>query len=182
VGTGGVSDYAERLIRSKARKLVGKAGFVEADVPDVEQELRLDIWRRLSKFDPKRSKRETFITRLIEHKLASILEHRRAAMRDPHCEGCSLNDPVGDAGNLEIGDGIEDDRRRPKRPATETSDLLHDLACVLDHLPPRLRALAEELKTRTPSEIARKRGVPRGTLYEAIRELRARLADFKDRF
>ena len=176
MGTGGIGDYAERLIRSKAKGLIGKAGFVESDVEDIEQELRLDVWRRLSRFDPKRSKRETFITRLVEHKLASILEHRRAAVRDPYREACSLNKPVGDAENVEIGDSIEDNRRT----STDTSDLVHDLACVLDHLPPKLRALAEELKTKTPSEIARERGVPRGTLYEAIRELRTRLADFKD--
>jgi hypothetical protein len=41
-----ITESLKRLIRSKARQMVGKAGLTDADRPDVEQELWLDLLRR----------------------------------------------------------------------------------------------------------------------------------------
>ena len=39
----GLDAYAVRLIKHKARQLVGRAGFVEADRHDLEQDLVIDL-------------------------------------------------------------------------------------------------------------------------------------------
>ncbi|MFM2007984.1 MAG: hypothetical protein RLZZ09_3639, partial [Pseudomonadota bacterium] len=55
--------YADKLIRHKARQLVGKAGFTEDDRPDIEQELALDLLQRLRHYDAEKAKRSTFMAR-----------------------------------------------------------------------------------------------------------------------
>jgi len=61
----GIDDYAVQLIKYKARQLVGRVGFTESDREDLEQEMVLDLLRRLPKFDPKRAGRNTFIARIV---------------------------------------------------------------------------------------------------------------------
>jgi len=46
-----LEDYAVQLIRHKAWQLVGRAGFTKDDREDIEQDLKLDLLRRLSKFN-----------------------------------------------------------------------------------------------------------------------------------
>ena len=41
----GIDDYAVRLIKHKARQLIGSAGFTESDRDDLEQDLMLDLLR-----------------------------------------------------------------------------------------------------------------------------------------
>ena len=48
----GIDPYAAGLIRFKARQLVGQAGFTASDRNDLEQDLILDLLRRLPKYDP----------------------------------------------------------------------------------------------------------------------------------
>jgi len=47
----GIDEYAVQLIKYKARQLVGRVGFTESDRDDLEQELMLDLLRRLPKYN-----------------------------------------------------------------------------------------------------------------------------------
>jgi RNA polymerase sigma-70 factor (ECF subfamily) len=84
-----------------------------------------------------------------------------------------------DNGPIELGETISQReynarrRRFPRSPA-ELAQLAGDVADVLAKAPEELRDLAERLKTQSVSEIARDTGVPRTTLYEAVRHLRRR--------
>ncbi|MHB1843257.1 MAG: sigma factor [Deltaproteobacteria bacterium] len=181
----GLDAYAVRLIKHKARQLVGRAGFVEADRHDLEQELVIDLLQRLPRFDPTLAKRETFITRIVEHQVATLIETQKAGIRDyRRCAG-SLDerreDRDEDAGNsasdLPPVLDQKEYRREVLAAARRDGDLLAlraDLARVLAELPAELRKLVEDLHTATASEIARKRCIPRSTLYEAIARLRNR--------
>ena len=88
-----LGDYAHDLIRSKARTLIGKAGFTSADCEDIEQELALDLLVRLENYDPRKSKRNSFMARVVEHRIATLLEERHAACRDWRLCRESLDDP-----------------------------------------------------------------------------------------
>ena len=181
----GLDEYAVRLIRHKARQLVGRAGFVEADRHDIEQELAIDLLRRLPRFDAARSKRETFITRIIAHQVATLIEAQEAGLRDYRCCAGSLDERRDDQGEEGAASPSElppvldqnEYRREVLAAARRDEDLVAlraDLARTLAELPAALRELAGELQTATVSEVARKRGIPRGTLYEAIARLRKR--------
>jgi len=173
--------YAEKLIRIKARQLVGKAGITRTDCEDLAQEMRLDLWRRLPKFDPKRAKFSTFADRVVKHKVASIIEARKAGLRDYRRQRCSLNDPLKtpDGKPAERGDMLDQDATLLRtggtnRPADERINLRDDIRTVLAGLPPELRGLCCRLMKGTPTEVQGETGIPRGTLYEPFETLRRR--------
>ncbi len=61
----GIDKYAVWLVRRRARYLVGKAGFTEDDREDLEQEMIIDLLRRLPQFNSSRAQRKTFIAKVI---------------------------------------------------------------------------------------------------------------------
>ncbi len=176
---GGIDEYAVQLIRYKSGQLAGQAGFRVSDRDDLEQELVFDLWRRLPRYDPARARRNTFIARVVEHKIASLIEAQKAAMRDYRRCRWSLNDRIEDSDgrSLEREETIDQDDYMLRigarsRPAEELHDLAIDVASLLETLPPELRELCRRLEAETVSETSRATGVPRGTLYESIRKLR----------
>ena len=180
----GIDDYAVQLIKYKARQLVGRVGFTESDREDLEQEMVLDLLRRLPKFDPKRAGRNTFIARIVEHKVATIIEAQKAGMRDYRLCSCSLNDrPEDEEGRsierMETLDQEDYLRRTGKlsRPMSELRNLSIDLRSAVQTLPPELRELCKRLQTESVTEISRDTGIPRGTIYESIKKLRAIFED-----
>ena len=175
----GIDAYAVGLIRYKARQLVGQAGFTVSDRDDLEQELVLDLLRRLPKYDPKRAQRNTFIARVVEHRVASLIEAQKAGIRDYRRCRCSLNDRFEDENGRSVERAETLDQEgyllrtgAQSRPSDELSALAIDVAVVLETLPPELRELRRRLEAATVTEISRDTGVPRGTLYESIKKLR----------
>lgn len=159
----GIDEYAVRIIKHKARQLVGRAGFTESDREDLEQEMMLDLLRRLPKYNPDRAQRNTFIARIVEHKVATIIETRKAGMRDYRLCTCSLNDRLEDdeGGSIERLETIDQEeylRRTGKlsRPAAELRDLSIDLGRVIASLPP-----GAAHPVPAPSDGKRDRDLPR---------------------
>lgn len=185
----GIDEYAVHLIRYKARQLVGRAGFTDSDTDDLEQELMLDLLRRLPKFNPDRARRTTFIARVVKHKIASIIKWQTAGLRDYRLCTCSLNDRFQDeeGGSIERMETMDQEdylRRtgRLSRPADELCALSIDLQRAISLLPPGLRRLCRRLQRETVTEISRDTGISRSTVYESIKKLRAILneAGLKD--
>jgi RNA polymerase sigma-70 factor (ECF subfamily) len=179
-----VDDYGVQIIRRKAGQLVGQAGFTESDCEDLKQDLMLDLLRRLPKYDATRAQRNTFITRVVEHRIATIIEARKAGRRDYRLRCCSLNEHLEDdeSGFTERVQTIDEEaylRRtgRLSRPLAELRDLRLDVREVVERLPPELRELCRRLESDTITEISRDTGVPRGTIYERIKRLRAIFED-----
>lgn len=179
-----VDDYAVRIIKRKAKQLVGRVGLTIADREDLEQEMLLDLLHRLPKYDPDRAQRNTFIARVVEHKVANIIEARKAGMRDYRRCRCSLNDQREDKdGNcLERMESIDQEdymnrTGRLSRSVADTGRLTIDVHKFMDRLPPDLRELCVRLATDTVMEISHETGVPRGTIYESIKKLRSIFKD-----
>jgi RNA polymerase sigma-70 factor (ECF subfamily) len=173
-----IDDHAAAHIRYKARSLVGRYGLRDTDVEDLEQELMLDVLRRIRKFDPSRAQMATFVTRLVRNKIASLVEARKAGKRDYRTRVYSLTGWVKDRTNgfLQRIETIDADhpllRTGRRRSQLEVLDLSIDLKRATDLLPPELRELCRRLRYETVSEISRSKGIPRGTLYEAIGRIR----------
>ena len=175
----GIDPYAVRLIKYKARRLIGQAGFSASDRDDLEQEMILDLLRRLPKYNPERAQLNTFIARVVEHKIATLIEARKAGIRDYRRCRCSLNDWFEDeeGRSVERVDTFDQEdyllrTGAQSRPSDELSALAIDVAAVLEGLPPELRDLCQRLEAETVTEISRDTGVPRGTIYESIKKLR----------
>jgi RNA polymerase sigma-70 factor (ECF subfamily) len=177
----GIDAYASRLIRYKAKRLVGRFGFTAADREDLEQELMFDLHRRLPKYDARRARRDTFIDRIVNHKIATIIESRIAGKRDYR-----LLAPLPDDYDIEFDEeGEPIDRKDPLdqdnymfrigrryRPEAERHDLQLDVRKCVERLDSGLRRLCLRLMTETITETSRSSGIPRGTLYDAIEKLR----------
>ena len=175
----GIDGYAVGLIKYKARQLIRQAGFTTSDRDDLEQELILDLLRRRPKYNPKRAQFNTFIARVVEHRVATLIEAQKAGIRDYRRCPFSLNDRFEDAEgrSVERMETIDQEdyllrTGAQSRPSDELSALALDVAAVLEALPPELRELCRRLKAESVTEISRDTGVPRGTIYESIKKLR----------
>jgi RNA polymerase sigma-70 factor (ECF subfamily) len=177
----GLDENAVKLIRHKARQLVGRAGLVAADRDDLEQDMVMDLLRRLPRFDPAKAKRETFIARIVEHRVATIIETQKAGLRDYRCNAGSLDERRADegGGTGDMPPVLDQDSYRREtleaaRQDEDLRDLRRDMAMVVEDLPSDLRELCRRLLTSTVSEVSRETGVPRGTIYESVQKLRSR--------
>ena len=171
----GINDYAARLIKFKARQIARKPGFSQSDREDVEQSLILDLLKRLPDFDPAKAALNTFIDRIVNRKVASLLRHHKAEKRSRQREECSLNDPVLDA------DGRVVDRHQTTPEASgdwlRRREMQQDIATVLERLPETLRLIAMKRVRGTIASIAREQGISRGTVTRHIEALRRACED-----
>jgi len=169
-------DYANEIIRHKARQLARKAGFSPSDQEDIEHELLIAILERWPAFDSSRASARTFLARIIENKAASLVRASQAAKR-----GVRRCTPLnGNAANGACDFDEEQVRARRgihARSALEAVALRLDVASEMADLPDDLRRLCERLLRGSLSDAARSSGRHRATLYRAIRELRKRFAD-----
>lgn len=171
-----LGEYAHNLIRNKARRLIGKAGFTETDREDIEQELALDLLVRLENYDPTRGKRTTFMARVVDNRIATMLADRHAACRDWRLCRDSLDESDCDA--PEEGACRIDNLPDPATPTREDLAMKMDLPKVVEALPEDLREIWNRLLiTPKISRVARELGIPRSTLYYRIGRLRAALRD-----
>ncbi len=173
--------FTARFIRSKVRKLIGLAGFTESDRADLLQDFALDLLQRRKNFNPKTANWEAFVVVVCENRYATILEHRQAKVRSQEREARSLSQPIRDGeGNLtNLGATLPDSQSgkrtgRYRRSDQDASDLAHDVATVLEQMPPMMRKVCEIVMRDSKAAAARELGISQGKLYEILGRVRAR--------
>lgn len=173
----GLHPYAINTVRHHARRLARSPGFSPADVEDIEQELMLDMHRRLTRFDPSRASLDTFMARVAMNRVASLLDEVSGG--SGKLETTSLNELVqdNDGSVIELVDTISSGQALwCTHPLSwhEAIDLRMDLLRLLDRLSPHLRRLAERLMEETVTEISNSTGTPRHRLYEGVEKIRSK--------
>lgn len=172
-------EYVMKRAEFKAKQVVGRNPAL-GEAEDVQQNLIVDVLRRLPKYNGDRAGVKTFICRVIDHKIATLLESHEAACRGNGCTKESLDDWVRD----ETGTWVRRDTTvdvacsRAHAGVASGSDqgqreLEMDVASVMASLPPRQRKLCAMLRTKTPSEISRETGMSRSVIYKHIADIRA---------
>lgn len=176
-----LDDFALRLIRRKARQISRRHGFNRSDLPDLQQELALIVLRRLADFDPCRSHYNAFVTTIVERYTATILEHRSAGKRAVHRDGGSLNVNVvdGEGSTVELAATICSSQAsrhtgQYRRCSEDAWNLAHDVAAVLDEMPPQMRRVCELVMRESKAAAARELGMSQGALYEMLQRILAR--------
>ena len=172
--------YAAKTVKFRARQLLGKACFSASDREDLEQELSFDLLRRSHRYDPERAGRRTFTDRVVQRHAATILDERFAPTRDVRRESFSLNELVIDDEGMGVVERIATLDAQVNRDGRSLEDLHHlrmDIETVSATLPPRLRALAECLKTESVTDAARARGLSRRQTYRLIEKIRRRFTE-----
>ncbi|MCL2645404.1 MAG: hypothetical protein FWD61_00195 [Phycisphaerales bacterium] len=170
-------DYVTECTLIRARQAVRRVRNL-GDVKDVQQDLLLDILQRLPNFDGERADIKTFISRLVDNKVASMIDTFRRARRRGEGVGPSVDDWVLDEdGEWIRRDGVMDaellraHRGVDSRSAEETVNLKADVAAVMAKLPEELRELCVQLQTHGPWELIQG-GKASAVLYKQMAEIR----------
>jgi DNA-directed RNA polymerase specialized sigma24 family protein len=79
------NDFANTLIRIKARQLCRRTDFSRSDYDDLQQDMRLYLLEKAHLFDPNRGNIESFITNTLKTWVAMRLRYQnREKRRDSH--------------------------------------------------------------------------------------------------
>lgn len=162
--------FAGRLILRKAEQLATYPSFSQSDIDDIQQELQMQLFISMSKFDAEKGDWRAFVKATVERNVASIIERQGAAKRGNGDTPVSLSTVVqGEDGLVEleslVGRWNLEARTGGHSPShTDVIDAAMDIEHALSMLPPDLRELCEQLKTMTITELARKLDMPRSTL------------------
>jgi RNA polymerase sigma-70 factor (ECF subfamily) len=143
---------ALRTIRIKSCQLVRHPGFETSEQPDIEQELTLEVIRKLQLFDPARASKATFVARIVESKAISLIRERSAQKRRLRRKPLSLNDSVHDSSSRRVQrfqllreSSLASHTGRTRRSAADLTQLRHDIAVVIKSLPQDLQLVAKHL-------------------------------------
>lgn len=168
----GLNGYASGLIKFKAQQLSRRSGFSRTDRADLEQALRTDLLDRLPRYNPGKASLNTFIARVVDRKVASILRYHFAEKRSPARNEASLNDPVLDCD----GRVVERHQTTPEAAGAyeRALDLRSDLAWVRAQLPTDMhRAIMDACgRGGTVNSIAVELGLSRPTVERRLADLR----------
>src|ERR1039458_7394606 len=82
------------IVGATATRLAGTYGFNRSDRDDLQQDLLIDCFVRLRKFNPAKSSQPTFLHRVVRHRVATLLDAQRAACRDYRLCQVSLDGPA----------------------------------------------------------------------------------------
>jgi len=178
-----IVDYVIERTLIRARQVVRRV-YNLGEVGDIQHDLLEDVFRRLPKFDGERADIKTFISRVIDNKVSSMIDQFWSARHSGEGKGPSLDDWVldedgewtrrhnmMDANLLRAHRGMEEGTGEG-RSAEEVANLKADVVAVMAKLPPELRELCVRLQTQTPHEIIRQTGKARDVVYKQIAEVR----------
>lgn len=165
-----------RNIRIQAARLARSGAPCGMDAEDIEQDLRLDLIRRMARFDATRASFETFADRLIAHRIASLAATTAAKRAERSMK--SLETPIapdGEDGGLTLADITPEDAALHASAASGAADstgLGHDVFLLLHALSPGCRAVAIALGNMSAAEAARALGLHRSSVYARIALIR----------
>ena len=173
----GIDEFAARLIKNKARKLIGRFGFTESDREDLEQEMAICLLEYLPRYKPQCGKRNIYISGILKSKVCKIIRDRKLRLREgPFLElDKFVKDEEGEL--IELVKTLELDEylyRTGKATGclSEMVDLKIDMQRVVRELSPELQEICHHLKsTETVAELSRKAKISRVNAYNSIREL-----------
>lgn len=177
----------EHIIQNHARRVVRRAGLAMFDQEDIAQDLRVHLWTQSHRHDDRRGSWATFARCVIERKAAVLLGRYRAGRRNPYRVAYSFDASfTGSEGEGTSGiDRLDRDLLRrdgPRAVGRAEIELTRriDVGNAIRKLDPRGRRLAHQLMEHRVAEIARATGVPRGTIYERIAEIRSAFIRHRD--
>lgn len=162
----GLPDLTQRQISYRVERLTRVFRLNGDDAEDLHESLVLEVYRAMPRHDPSLSKATTFAKGVMDiWYLQTCKELRRRF--DEQRRQRSLPEP-GTEGRAFVAPRLE--------PGREVG-LRLDLREALHGLPRDLRMLAEELRTKSISDIAAERRVHRATVLRMVMRIRVFLSD-----
>lgn len=181
--------FTARYIRRKSRQLLGHASLRKSDRADVEQELKMEVWKAIPKFDPVEGNWRAFVATVVERQAEQFLKRRRAEKRNADNEIDSLDLLVTDADGVEVplATQIGPEHRAAVTGVHvldehEQTELRLDVETLLEQLTETERQLVLDLAECTQEEVAQNRGLSRRTIRGILDQVRDRLPNVPEEF
>lgn len=165
-----IDDYARARIDYRVGRLVEAFHLDEHTAEDLRQDMIVELLEASARYDPVRSKRNTFITRVLDRFYLHLA--RGLANRQKHEALHPTPMSV-----LEDFHPPANDVRRGERSLCDRTALAIDLSELIDGLPAQLRRICEELQVFTPAEVAKRLRLHRSTVYRAMADIRRRFVE-----
>jgi hypothetical protein len=176
----GINPMVVRIARSAARRVIGRHGFTESDLPDLEQELVCAGLKALERLDPERGNGVGLTAAAVKSRLNSILISRYAQKRDWRKCG-SLNTEIPGRSeddetsslieNLPSGGNFGLPDKEGRNPSWKQLRC-RDVNTAIGYLPSELRELCEDLKSMTSYEIMAERNLTHAQFYSRLAKIR----------
>jgi len=161
-----------RLVRESARGVIDRTGLPRHEQEDVQQELMLHYWLKRDAYRPDRGARSTFAKVVIRRKAAALTIRIRAKRRS------GIRIAMGADGMPEIEPKSLEARSLAASfvAAGREDEALHNLHLDVRGAIGRMRRgdrlLARRLMRLSITEIVKKTGIPRSTIYDRIKHIR----------
>ncbi|MBF0395743.1 MAG: sigma-70 family RNA polymerase sigma factor [Desulfobacterales bacterium] len=154
------SKYAISLVNFKVWQLITYYDFNAFDREDLIQEMLIELFLHLPKFNPKRSKISTFINLIITTKTLRLIKYHKCCGRNYVKPDCYLNEEIEK--DIAYENGI-----------IEIEKMNMILANEIDaaKMPKELCEIYNWLKYDNVADISRKTGIPRRTIYRKIKRI-----------
>lgn len=165
----GLNSIIVKQVRYYAYKLKKRLGY--ADIEDIEQDLMLCLLEHAKTYDPTRAKFSTFANYLLVYKIKDITE--KLISQKNRCWACRT-------GLIEHHTCLESyELLDTHYDPTNGMHLAIDLNRVESLLTEPLASLLGQLKIYNVSEISRLKKIPRSTLSDLLKKLRAELRKYE---
>ena len=166
-----------------ADRLARRHNLQPADRDDAFQEIALDGWRRLGRYQARRGGLEAFLGMVTLHQMRKIDARLRRGRRGAEV---SLDAPIGtdEAGaQLTLADSLTEDDSLPALLGNDVDgharvEMILDLSRAIRRLPSEMRRLCARLAHETPGIARRSCGLSNTGMYRRIEELRLHFRSF----
>jgi len=175
---------AESVIKHKARQLARRRDFSRSDEKDLAQDMRLHLLRRVHRFDPARSSYNTFVARVIDTWIATMLRDRRrrkraAGLDAQSLEGTSVTQDEAPASLRDVLHPEQVVGRTAIGPDEEAArrELIAAVARIVGSIPPPLPDICARLPDQSHAAIREELGLSRRQFDTAMALLRKTFED-----
>jgi len=179
VGYEAFAKWEIELSKGKAKSLIGKYGFTEVDMKDLEQELLLQIfrtrktWRSWKKV---KASEKTIVSRILDNRIRNITRLLRTSKRHIHTHKESLQKYHSEDSLLTHGDILDEDMalaRVGRNKMAKEKELRLSLSLAFEKLTDFQKKVCELLlKGYKISHAAKILKMNRLTLHKELRRMR----------
>ncbi|MFA7171719.1 MAG: hypothetical protein WC180_07050 [Candidatus Paceibacterota bacterium] len=163
-----IPENVEKNIQAKSKLLSEKLKLNEFDLEDIEQELRMEIIKNISKHEDRLGSIETFCDRIIKRKLSKITRTYYAGKniiirRANHLTECNDNNDDELYSNQDTRSNIDIEQL----PFWEALNLRRDFSSVLSRLPEKLKRFCQAvIAEKSLNSAAKSLGLNKHSLYK----------------
>jgi RNA polymerase sigma-70 factor (ECF subfamily) len=160
-----LNDYARRLIQYKARRLDRHTADPFEDHHDLEQELALHLLRMAKHFEPARGSLSTFVARVVDSRIASLMRMKRRLKRGRGTATQSL-DETSESCKSPLAAEVSCDDAERRLGAASADELTRHIdaeafASAISRCDPQVQELYHSLGSETVASVARRLGLSR---------------------